>query len=374
MKTIAFLSATLAVLLIAPAAHAVQFSYLDPGYSQQIYAGPLTPNQEAGMAWTAGGNLLTRAGSTIIEHNLTANASYQGTSLHGVVPPTHTIPGLSSTGTGMTNGLDGYIYVATAGGLQRFDPVTWTIPVLDGILPLPNSAPTGFGWGITTLPDGRIAYSDSSNIYVYNPTAGTNTLIYTASVQIDDIEAGPTGEIALAGHSGPGSIIIINSSGTVLNSFAALPNHHPDGLAFGDGVSSNAIFSNNNDGSISKYTFVGPGYTGAPTIIDIASNTGGPYAYGDLAAVGPDCAFYVTQYQNGTPMGTRWDNNVIGPAEASIIRIAAVASDGTEICAFHSPTGHVPEPGGLLLLLAGLGALSLRTRCVRSALTSVWRR
>ena len=38
---------------------AVQFSYLDSNYSQQIFAAPLSPNQEAGMAWTTGGNLLT---------------------------------------------------------------------------------------------------------------------------------------------------------------------------------------------------------------------------------------------------------------------------------------------------------------------------
>jgi hypothetical protein len=370
MKTLTVLSAMLAVLSSAATAHAVQFSYLDSGYAQEIYAGPLTLNQEAGMAWTAAGNFLTRAGSTILEHSLTQNTSNQpvpapATLLHGVIA-SHPIPGLLSSGYGMTNGTDGYIYVATASGLQRFDPVTWTMPA-PGILA--NSASAGPGWGITTLPDGRIAYSDSSNIYLYNPSTFVNQLIYTASVQVDGIEAGPGGEIALAGHSGPGSIIILSSSGSVINSFAALPGHFPDGLAFGDGVSSNMLFSNNNNGSISKYTFPGVGYSGTPTITDIATNLSVPpaYAYGDLAAVGPDCAFYVTQVQNGTPMGTRWDNGVT-TGDASIVRISAVASDGTPICGFYSPTESVPEPGTLAISLVGLGILSLRARWVRAVL------
>jgi hypothetical protein len=372
MKTLTVLSAMLAMLFSAAAAQAVQFSYLDPGYAQEIYAGPLLPNQEAGMAWTTGGNLLTRAGSTIVEYSLTQNASSQpspppATPVHGVIA-THPIPGLL-TGVGMTNGLDGYIYAATASGLQRFSPVTWTMPA-PGILP--NSQPAGFGWGITTLPDGRIAYSDSSNVYLYNPSTFTNQLIYTASVQIDDMEAGPGGQIALAGHSSPGSIVIISSSGSLINSFSALGNHFPDGLAFGDGLSSNMLFSNNNNGSISKYVFPLPGYLGTPTITDIATNIGSG-AYGDLAAVGPDCAFYVTQYENGgsngsTPgVGTHWDNGVT-TADASIVRISAVASDGTPICGFYSSTETVPEPDSLLLSLAGIGVLSLRARWVRAVL------
>jgi hypothetical protein len=186
-----------------------------------------------------------------------------------------------------------------------------------------------------------------------------DTPIYTAGVQIDDIKAGPGGEIALAGHSGAGSIIIISNTGSVINSFLALPNHHPDGMAFGDGISANSIFSNNNDGSITRYTFPSPGYTGTPSMIDIASNAGGPFAYGDLAAVGPDCAFYVTQYLNGTPMGTRWDNGSV-TGDASIVRISALASDGTPVCSFYSPIESVPEPGSMILLFGGLSALLLR--------------
>ena len=120
-------AAMLLSLSQAMPARAVQFSYLDPNYSQQIYAAPLTPNQEAGMAWTTGGNLLTRAGNQILEHNLTQNVTVNGTNVHGVTVA-HTITGLNTSGVGMTTGFDGRIYTATSSGLQRFDPNNWAAP------------------------------------------------------------------------------------------------------------------------------------------------------------------------------------------------------------------------------------------------------
>ncbi|MGA2061677.1 MAG: PEP-CTERM sorting domain-containing protein [Thermoguttaceae bacterium] len=52
-------------------------------------------------------------------------------------------------------------------------------------------------------------------------------------------------------------------------------------------------------------------------------------------------------------VGTNWDNGVTN-SEVSIVRIAAVDSNGLEYCGFGSATEGVPEPGSLLLVLTGL--------------------
>lgn len=340
-------------------ARAIQFSYLDPNYSQQIFAAPLTPNQEAGMTWTSSGSLLTRAGSKILEHSLTQNATVNGTNVHGVVV-SHPITGLSATGYGMTTGVDGKIYTVTGAGLERFDPSNWAAPATL----MPGSV-GGPGWGVTTMSNGNIAYSDSSNIYVYDPVALTNSLIYTSGAQVDDIEAGSGGYIVLSGHNNNTLTVITNAGAPVITFSTATGSglHAPDGLAFGDGVNADAIFSNNNDGTITKYQLK-PNFTALISSTDIATNLPQTYpvggAYGDLASVGPDCAFYVTQYENGgsngsTPgVGTHWDDGST-TADASIVRISLVDSTGLEVCGFDHHT--VPEPS--TFVLGGLSAMGI---------------
>lgn len=358
-------SVMLVVWFSAVPAVAVQFDYLDPGYTQEIYTGPLVGGP--GMAWLNSGELINRNGADVLVYSLTQNAVHQGTNVHGSIA-THTITGLSASGFGLAKGLDGYIYTPTNVGLQRFNPNNWAAPAqtLAGTV-------AGQGYGITTLPDGRLAYvagGGTNDVYLYNPAGGSNTLIYSAPGLIDDIEASSTGEIALAGQT-LSNIILINTSGTVINSFS-VP-HYPDGLAFGDGAASNSLFSNNNDGSITRYDLAA-GFLGVPTITDIATQTAYGKAYGDLAAVGPDCAFYVSQFENGgyhgsTPgVGTHWDNGVTN-AEPSFIRIAAVDREGNEICGFGTATSDVPEPGILALLLAGLVPLIVRRVRVSRALS-----
>ena len=354
---------TLHVLLTVAAAtapvtalQASQFTYLDAAYQQEIFTGPLVGGPA--MAWTGSGNLLTLDGPNIIEYSPTQNAVHLGTNIHAAIA-THTIAGLLSSafaGYGMVNGTDGYIYATTGTGLQRIDPTTWTVTTPGANLPGIAGVGLSGSWGITVLPDGRIVYvagSGTNEIYVYDAVAMTNTLIYTAAGLIDDIQASPSGVIALAGQ-GLNNILIIDAAGTLLSTVATTA--FPDGLAFGYGAAANKLFSNDNMGTITEYDF-NPGYTallGSP--INIAS--GG--SYGDLATVGPDCALYVSQffnnnYHGSASFGTRWDDTTVNN-EPSIVRISS--RDGS--CAFSSSgggTNPVAEPGGAPLVLGGLAIL-----------------
>ena len=344
-------------------ATAAQFANLDSNYQQQIFTGALHSG-EGGFAWTSTGALLTRWGSNIVEYDLNQTPNlHQGTNAHAV-QTVHPVPGLGGNGVGLTNGLNGYIYANTTVGLQRIDPVTWTAVTV--------AAVGSQGYGITTLPDGRIAYTDSngsgSNIYLYNPSTNSNNLIYTApsGVLIDGMAAGPNGDIVMAGQSDL-SLRVINNAGVPQVTLTGLA-HYPDGLAFSDAVAGR-IYSNNNDGSITRYD-MGVNYASTPVLYDIATSLPGGKAYGDLAAAGPDCAFYVSCYENGSyhgaspGVGTHWDNGVTN-SEASYTRINMVAQnpDGTTspICDFYSPF-ETPAPTSAVVMLGGFGFAAARRR------------
>jgi hypothetical protein len=344
------LSSLACLFLVAVPAKAVQFTYLDPGYVQEIYAGP---NVGLPGAWTATNEMLARKSNVpdILEYSATQNTVYQGTNLHGVTA-THTITGLAN-GNNLTEAMNGFLYLPTTVGLQRVDPNNWATPAVT------VTTAGGPGYGVNALSNGNIVYAaggGSTDIRIYNPTSNTDTSVYTAPALIDDIETSSIGLIALAGQ-GNNSITLLNSSGGFIQSFPTT--NFPDGLAFATTATPPALFSNDNKGTITKYDF-GFGYSSAPTATTIIASGG---SYGDIAAVGPDCAFYVTQFFNNqlngsAPFGTNWDNGVTNN-DPSIIRIAT--KDGS--CLFDHPLG-VPEPGALALaLLACVPALG---RCCRA--------
>jgi hypothetical protein len=315
-------------------AQAVQFSYLDPAYEQDIYTGVLPTGWGPGYAWSDGGNMVLRGNGTLYEYSLTDDTVYNGTDVHSYT--THAIAGLSS-GYGMTNGTDGFVYANTTSGVQQINLDTWAVTET-----FVGSA-AGY-YGIATLPDGRIVHNDSqSQIWVLDPTTGIDTMIFDHVTFVDDIAVSPTGEIFLAGLDGSPDITVISDTGTLINVVSVT--HSPDGMAFGDG----AVFANNTDGTITRIDFAGAGYTGAGTEVIFAS--GG--TYGDLAAVGPDGSFYVSQWGS-----IHWGDSETTSTTNSqtVVRISLIGGGGFDPSpgTGPEPTTGVPEPGTNLLLAMGM--------------------
>jgi len=354
-KHVCCFSLALTCLLLAAArVPAVQFSSLNSAYTQEIYAGP---NVGLPGAWTSTNQLLARKGGfapppDILEYSATQTPNaYQGTNLH-LVAATHTITGLAA-GNNLTMATNGFLYLPTTAGLQRVDPNNWAAPA---VTVTPFGGP---GYGVNALPNGNVVYdagSFSTDIHIYNPSTLTDTLVYTSAGLIDDIETSLTGLIALAGQ-GNNNIILLNSSGGFIQQINTT--NFPDGLAFATAATPPALYSNDNQGTITRYDFAA-GYTSAPTATTVIASGG---SYGDIACTG-SCAFYVTQFFNNNingsaSFGTHWDNGVTNN-DPSIIRIA-----GKQGCLFDPPVGFqgtVPEPSTLALMLLGCAMLG---RCRR---------
>jgi hypothetical protein len=351
---VCFVIALTCLLAATARVPAVQFTFLDPAYTQQIYAGP---NVGLPGAWTATNQLLARKGGTspppdILEYSATQNTVYQGTNLHGVVA-THTITGLAS-GNNLTMATNGFLYLPTTAGLQRVDPNNWATPAVT------VTTAGGPGYGVNALPNGNLVYGaggGSTDIRIYNPNTNTDTSVFTAAALIDDIETSSTGLIALAGQ-GNNTITLLNSSGGFIQTFPTT--NFPDGLAFASLATPPALFSNDNKGTITRYDF-GLGFTSAPTATTVIASGG---SYGDIACTG-SCGFYVTQFFNGgingsALFGTHWDNNVTNN-DPSIIQIGSKQG-----CIFDPPVGlPAPEPSALVLALLGCATLGRRLRIRR---------
>jgi PEP-CTERM motif len=341
------LFSTLAGFLLAGPAFAAQFSFLDPAYTQEIYAGP---NVGLPGAWTPAGELLARKSNVpqILQYSATQNAVYQGTNVHGLTA-THNITGLAQ-GNNLARAMNGFLYLPTSVGLQRVDSSNWALPAVT-VTPF-----GGGGYGVNSLPNGNVVYaagSNSTDIHIYNPTTNVDALVYVSPGLIDDIETSQTGLIALAGQGG-NNIILLNSSGGFIQQINTTT--FPDGLAFNTTASPPALYSNDNQGTIIRYDF-GGGYTAAPTNTTTIASGG---SYGDIACTGY-CSFFVTQFYNGgyhgsALYGTHWDNNVTNN-DPSIIRIGSKQG-----CLFDPPVGFnvVPEPSALALVVLGFAGFACR--------------
>lgn len=287
------------------------------------------------MGFDAAGHLIRpNASGGLYVGSLTADTTVNGTNtIHSAVYHSTGIGGYGIT----YRPQDGFLYSQNNGGqIGKIDPTTYAATTLAGT--------SSYYYRMHTTPGGNLVFGQGNVLEQYNFTTSTQSTLYNANTFIDDVAVAPTGEIFVAAL-GSNRIDVVSATGTLINSFTSPNGHASDGLAYGNG----AIYGNNTDGTITKITFAGAGFTGAATETLIASGGG----YGDNATVGPDGAFYVTNN------GVHFADGSTGPGGFSVVRIAFVDTGSS----FADGTTSVPEPTTLAILGMSLaGAAAARRR------------
>jgi hypothetical protein len=314
----------------ASAADAMPYTTLDPAYTAEIYAADTNYSYTLGVAFI--GNTLYRSndGGGLYTVDPVNTTVVNGTTVHVTSGPT-SVGGAGWIGRGIAGGADGFLYGNQSGGIRKIDVNTMTSTIL------PNSV--GGNYGIGFLSNGDLVYNAGSQVHKYQFGTQTDTVIFSAVAFGDGLSITPDDHIVVADLSA-NKIDILDASGNLINAFTS--SHDPDGTAYGLG----AIFKANTDGTLTKVTFSGPGFTGVGTETVIATGL----LYHDLATVGPDFSFYLTA------LGAHYENGVQGPyGDGSVIRLSLVGGGG-----FGNDPGtkSVPEPGTLALFAAGFAVLT----------------
>ena len=304
------------------------YSHLDSAYTASVYATDTNQTYTLGVAFV--GNLLIRSSDsgTLFVDNGTTSVVH-GATVHNFT--THTVGGAGWNNRGIV-GHGGFLYGNTGGGLRKIDINTFTSTIL------PNSV--GGTYGIEFLPNGDIVYNAGSVVRRYNIATSTDSLFYSGVAFADGLSVTPDGHVIVADLSGS-QILVLDSNGALVNSFSS--SHVADGTAFGGG----AIYKANTDGTLSRVDFSGPGFTGTGTETVIADGL----LYSDLATVGPDNAFYITN------LGAHYPDGYQAPfANGGLIRVSLVGGGGFG----NEPpvTTGLPEPGSLALMAVALAGLA----------------
>ncbi len=298
----------LAAVVLATAAHAQSFTFLQPGFTQELYA--TAPGFFGGVAFAPNGDLwvtpCVAGNGSLGRFSATLTTNIGGTTVHSLV---NFVP--SNVGCGLTNHPNGFMYSNTTGGITRQNEAT--------------GAPAGgpFGPGGNAL---GIAVDPVTSDLVYVGAGGemvrvdpnlTTSSIFSTVLQgqfVDGVFFDPTGAFLFcANRSGSGTfgsfgVTILRTSDGSLVQHVILPSE-PDGIAF-HAASPQFVVTNNLDGTMQRIDFPGNDYTQPGTVSLFAS--GG--FRGDLAQVGADGCLYLTQD------GTRLNSGVTIGGD-SVVRI-----------------------------------------------------
>jgi len=290
----------------SPAA-ADPFSFLAPGFRQEVYCS--IPEFAGGVAFAPDGDLWVSNGvfSDGILRRIDAQSTViqNGTVIHPVILTVGTTSGL-----GLTNHPDGFLYSNTSTGVTRQDAET-------GLPAGGPFGPSGNALGIATSPiTSELVYVGAGGILNAVDPGFTTIRVFSAQLNgrfVDGVFFDPTGDFLFAAvRTGGFSVAVIRSSdGSIVQSIPM--SSEPDGIAFKPFPPRFVVTANTN-GTMTRFDFPGDDFTLPPTVTNFAS--GGFRC--DLTDVGPDRCLYVTQ------QGTRFDDGTIS-GDNSVVRICSAA-------------------------------------------------
>ena len=329
-----------AQLCTGPGTGTQPFSFLQPGFSQELFA--TSPDVYPAIAFAPNGDLWWGTGPNALSplspqgllsrFSATSTTVINATTVH-VEEPGSPFP--SNIGWGLTNGANGQLYSNTIAGVVMLDSST-------GAHLAGPFGPPGSGFGIATDPQtGNLVYvAQDEGTLLFVDAGLTRSGIFSTATSgrgLDGIYFDPTGNflfVALAASQA--GIGVLDRQGHLMQ---VIPNPGgvpgslcvgPDGVAFHSNP--DFVVSANRDGTITRYDFPN-GYSQPATLSTFAS--GGFRS--DLIQVGSDTCLYVSQagtrFSDSTvslsPSVVRICSNFVPPAGSATLRASATVSQPT---------------------------------------------
>jgi hypothetical protein len=285
------------------ASAAGQFTFLQPGFTQELYG--TAPSFFGGVAFAHNADLWVDSCAFVAgplqRFDNSTTTLVNGSNVHPLLSGS---PFASNAGCGLTNSPDGFLYSNTDTGVVQINRATGAAT---GIV----FGESGNGLGIASDPHtGRLVYVRSDGTILTAAPGGPSSTFSSATSGsfIDGIAFDPTGNFLFASNRTLDVVTILGRSGALVQNSETISGV-PDGISF-HALSPKFALTSNNNGSLTRLDFPGDDYTKPPVSSVFAS--GG--FRGDLTQVGGDGCVYVTQD------GTRYDNKTV-TASNSIVRV-----------------------------------------------------
>ncbi|MBI3757926.1 MAG: hypothetical protein HY267_08115 [Deltaproteobacteria bacterium] len=270
-STLAALLTWLATLLLPlSASEAAPFTFLQPGFFQEIYG--VTSHFQGGIAFAPDGdvwvNFCQFNGSPLSRLDLQSTTTVHSTVVH---PDVSGSPFTSAAGCGLTNHPDGTLYSNIDNGTNGVANLNVNTGAVIRFL-----GPPGNALGITVDPQTNhliyvgkdCRFTATCSILDLDPATGTTrafaTLPATDASFVDGIAFDPTGAFLFVSNRAPAHrLTVLNRAGAVVRHVAM--SSEPDGIAF-HSVAPKFVVTDNTDGTVTRFDFPNDDFTLPPTV------------------------------------------------------------------------------------------------------------